>query len=92
MTLQAGTNGTIAASVAPENATNKNLTWTSSNQAVATVDELGNVTAVAAGTATITATAQDGSGKKAEAEVTVTAPQGAVLQGPAEASRGQLLI
>ena len=55
-----------------ESATNKNVTWTSSNIAVATVDETGKVTAVSAGEAVITATAADGSGQKAECKVTVT--------------------
>ena len=50
---------TLTATVAPDNATNKNVSWTTSNASVATVSE-GTVTAVAAGTATITATTQDG--------------------------------
>ena len=47
---------TLTATVLPENATNKTVTWSTSNKAVATVDKNGNVTAVKAGTATITAT------------------------------------
>ncbi|MBP1965035.1 carbohydrate binding domain-containing protein, partial [Paenibacillus aceris] len=89
LTLTSGTTGTFAATVAPENATNKSMIWASSNNAVATVDQMGNVTGVSAGTATITATAQDGSGKKADAQVTVTKPAGAVLQGPEEADSGE---
>lgn len=50
---------TLTATVAPSNASNKTVTWTSSNTAVATVAD-GVVTAVAAGTATITATATNG--------------------------------
>ena len=46
----------IAAALAPANTTNKAITWESSDTSVATVDEQGNVTAKAAGTATITAT------------------------------------
>ncbi len=67
-----GTPNTLAltATVAPDNATNKVVAWTSSNSAVATVDGGGNVTAVAPGTATIAATA-DG-GKTATCLVTVT--------------------
>ena len=55
-----------------EGASNKNVTWTSNNTTVATVDETGKVTAVSAGEAVITATAADGSGQKAECKVTVT--------------------
>lgn len=61
---------TLTATVVPANATDKAVTWTSSNSAVATVDSSGNVTAVAPGTAAITATA-DG-GKTATCLVTVT--------------------
>ena len=50
---------TLTATVAPSNASNKTVTWTSSNTAVATVAN-GVVTAVAAGTTTITATATNG--------------------------------
>ena len=50
---------TLVATVTPENATNKNVTWASDNETVATVAD-GVVTAVAAGTATITVTTVDG--------------------------------
>lgn len=59
----------LTATVAPENADDKTVTWTSSDNAVATVDSTGKVTGVAAGTAGITATA---SGKTAKATITVT--------------------
>ncbi|GKU27685.1 Ig-like domain-containing protein [Clostridium folliculivorans] len=72
LSLTTGTSSTLIATVAPSNATNKNVTWTSSNTSVATVQN-GTVTAVAAGTATITVTTQDGS-KIATCTVTVTAP------------------
>ncbi|MDD6307403.1 MAG: Ig-like domain-containing protein, partial [Clostridiales bacterium] len=55
--LSAGKTVALAATVAPENATNKAVTWTSSDASVATVDANGVVTAVSAGKATITATA-----------------------------------
>jgi hypothetical protein len=56
--------------VQPDNATNKNVTWSSSNPGVATVNN-GTVTAVTAGSATITVTTQDG-GKTATCAVTVS--------------------
>ncbi len=62
----------LVATVSPDNATNKAVTWESSDTAVATVDASGKVTAVGAGTATITATAADGSGVSASCKVTVT--------------------
>jgi len=62
----------LNASVEPAGATNKKVTWSSSNEAVATVDAAGNVTGVAPGTATITVTTQDG-GKQASCIVTVSA-------------------
>ena len=52
---------TLTATVAPDNATNKAVTWSTSNSTVATVDQNGMVTAVAPGTATITVTTVDGS-------------------------------
>ena len=61
----------LVATVAPSNATNQDVTWTSSNTAVATVAN-GKVTAVAPGTATITVTTADGS-KTATCTITVVA-------------------
>ena len=72
LTLTAGgETGTLVATVAPENATKKNVTWTSSNEAVATVVD-GVVTPLAAGTATITVTTEDG-GFTVTCKVTVEA-------------------
>ncbi len=65
---------TLTATISPANATNNSVTWTSSDTEVATVDENGEVTAVASGTAIITATANDGSGVKDECTVTVKNP------------------
>ena len=71
-TLQFGETLALTATVSPANATNKRVTWSSSNQDVATVDENGVVTAkTTAGTATITATTAVGA-KKATCTVTVT--------------------
>ena len=62
----------LGATVTPDNATDKKVTWTSSDNTVATVDGSGNVTAVKAGSATITAKAGD---KTATCQVTVTAKE-----------------
>lgn len=71
LSLAAGASGNLVPSVLPENATNKNVKWSSSNSAVAAVGK-GTVTAIAAGTATITVTTADGE-KSATCTVTVTA-------------------
>lgn len=73
LSLQKGQSASLTATVAPSNATNKSVTWSSNNTGVATVSN-GNVKAIAAGTATITVTAADGSGKKAACTVKVSNP------------------
>ena len=65
---------TLIATIAPANAANKGVTWSSSNPSVASVDENGKVTAVAAGKATITVTTLDG-GYTAACAVTVTSDE-----------------
>ena len=70
-TLTEGETLTLTATVNPSNATNKNVSWKSSNTSVATVSN-GKVTAVKAGSATITVTTEDGD-KTATCEVTVKA-------------------
>ncbi len=72
VTLEISGTKTLNATVAPSNATDKTVTWTSSDSAVASVDQTGTITAVAAGTATITATAGD---KTAVCVVTVNPAQ-----------------
>ena len=67
----AGQTSTLTATVTPSNATNKSVTWSSSDESVATVSSEGVVTAVANGTATITATTADGTNLSASCEVTV---------------------
>lgn len=56
MTMKPGATGTLSVAVSPEEANISGMTWISTDEAVATVDQEGNVTAVADGTATITAT------------------------------------
>ena len=73
ITLDVGGSKTLAATVTPDNATNKKVRWTSDNETVATVSEDGVVTAVAGGTAVITATTHDGL-FTATCTVTVNAP------------------
>ena len=72
LSLVEGTTGSLTATVEPANATNKTVTWASSDEKVATVAD-GTVTAVSEGTATITATANGDSTKAATCTVTVTA-------------------
>jgi glucosylceramidase len=71
--VSVGAGGTtqLNATVAPSNASNKNVTWTSSNNSVATVNASGLVTGVASGTATITVKTVDGL-KTATSTITVT--------------------
>lgn len=61
----------IMATVFPATANNKALAWSSSNTAVATVDDLGNVTSVGDGTCTITATSTDGTNLSATCAIEV---------------------
>ena len=74
LSLTVGQSFTLSASVSPSNATNKSVTWTSSNSAVATVNR-GVVKAQKAGTAMIYAVSSNG--KKASCLVTVTEKQSA---------------
>lgn len=61
----------LTATIAPDNATDKTINWSSTNESVAVVSESGQVTAVGSGTCQIKATANDGSGKTASCLVTV---------------------
>ena len=71
-TINNGETLQLTATVSPNNATNKAVTWSSSNTNVATVSSSGLVTAKSRGTATITATTTDGSNLSASCSVTVT--------------------
>lgn len=68
LTLDVGDEETLIPTITPDNATDQNVTWSSDNQDVATVDTNGKVTAVGEGSTTITATVD---GKSATCSVTV---------------------
>ena len=72
LTLTEGETETLTATVKPDNADNRKVTWSSDKTDVATVDGAGKVTAVKAGEAVVTVTTEDG-GKTASCKVTVKA-------------------
>lgn len=74
----------LTATVAPSDATDKTVTWTSDKPAIATVDATGKVTPVAAGTATITAKAGD---KTATCTVTVAKKAGSISYATAAVNK-----
>ena len=85
-TVGLGTTQQLNATITPANATNQNVTWSSSNTSVATVNNSGLVTAISAGTATITVTTADGN-KTASSAITVAAiPVSSVAVSPTSAS------
>ena len=71
ITLEIDETQTLTATLTPDNATDKTVTWTVAPSGVVSVDDNGNVTALKDGTATITANAN---GKSATCSVTVNAP------------------
>ena len=60
ITLEKGSEETLIATVLPEDTTNKTLIWSSSNETVVTVDDIGKITAVGVGKAEITVMTEDG--------------------------------
>ena len=73
ISLIVGKTTTFTATVSPENATNKNIIWSSLHSNIATVDsQTGVVTGISKGVATIQATATDGSGVSANKSITIT--------------------
>lgn len=70
LSLDEGQNATLSATVNPSNASNKTVTWSTSNSSIATVDANGKVVAISAGTATITVRTNDG-GYTSNCNVTV---------------------
>ena len=75
--LTVGDQASLDATISPDNATNKEISWASDNEAVVTVSSAGVVKALRAGTASITATTVD-QGKTASCAVTVAEKMGAV--------------
>ena len=71
--LTVGNTVTVTATVTPDTTTNASVTWSSSDEAIATVDSEGKITAVAPGTATITATSDSNPDASAAYAVTVQA-------------------
>jgi len=92
-TLDKGRSGTMSAAVSPANATYKNVTYTSSDSSVVSVDSAGRITALKKGSATITATAD---GKSASKSVKVIVPVTSIsITGPStvgEGSRARLVM
>ena len=83
MTLDAGRNGMIRAIVLPKNTDDKKVTWTSSDESVAKVNNQGRVTAVALGTCTITCSSASTEGVSASATITVQQPVTKIVFGDA---------
>ena len=94
VTVEAGKTVTLTATVTPANATNKNVTWSSDNKDIATVDaQTGIVTGVKAGAATIRAAAADGSSVAATKSVTVTgAASGGKVTGIVISPSGDMTV
>ncbi len=71
LTINKGESAVLTATVSPDNATDKTVTWTSDDESVATVDSEGKVTAVSVGSCNVTATAGE---KSAKCKITVMSP------------------
>ncbi len=84
VSLDVGSSATLSASLTPSNASNQQVTWTSSDSSVAMVDTGGTVTGLLQGGATVTATTEDG-GFSAASAVTVTQAGGGPAPTPCSA-------
>lgn len=82
--LNEGESLQLTATVSPETADVKTLTWTSSNESVATVDSNGLVKTVSQGNAVITVKSQDGTDVSASCEITVVKPVSDIFIGSSE--------
>ena len=88
MTMEAGTSETLIVTVTPSEATNKEVTWSSSKDSVASVDKNGKVSALSAGEAVITVKTKDG-GKTATCKITVIAASSSGTSSEDVSSSGQ---
>lgn len=88
-TLEKGNTFTLTSTVAPENATDKTITFTSSNEAVAVVNSNGVVTGVDKGTAEITATSSNGKTAVCTVNVVITADRIVLSKSLLELDKGQ---
>ena len=89
LAIYVGESKAVTATVKPDDTTNKELTWKSSDESIATVDATGKVTGVKIGTTTITATARDGSGVSGSCTVTVLSHVKKVTVTPANLTLGK---
>ena len=87
LTMAPGETATLVATVAPENATDKTISWSSSDEKVATVDSNGKVTAKSVGTAVIVVLTDDGY-KTATCNITVAPPVSDLRTQYAESASG----
>lgn len=71
ITISSGDTKQLTVAISPQEAENKTLVWQSANEAIATVDQTGKITAVAVGNTTVSATTQDGSNITTTVDVTV---------------------
>ena len=79
LSMNRGESRTLTVTYTPETASNKNITWSSNNNAVATVSSTGSIKAIGLGTCKITATSEYDSTIKAECTITVTESSDAIL-------------
>ena len=89
-TLTVGKTVTLSVVVAPQNATNKEVSWTSSNSSIASVDENGTVTAISPGTAVITATA--GGENEVNGRAIITVEKKEILEGTEPLNQAPVLM
>lgn len=73
-TLKKKRTSVLTAEITPANATEKSIVWSSSDNNIATIDDMGMVTAIATGNVTITASSKDGSGITASFEMSILPP------------------
>ncbi|HBY21352.1 MAG TPA: hypothetical protein DEG71_10185 [Clostridiales bacterium] len=70
ISMNVGDSDILTVTITPDNATNQNITWSSSDESIVTVNSEGEIEGISSGDVTITATTKDGN-KKATCEITV---------------------